>query len=204
MQSSEKAAAETAPAAVADTRWRGAGAAAGGQAAEVICRADLRFDCLRSALYNAAREHWFDSLHRWMSFFVIVGGSGAAATVGREDSDVAFALALFAAISAGVSLAFDHAGRAREHGNLRRRFYELASELETEPDDPARLTRFQARLYALYGEERPHLHAVNAIAWNEAADSLYGPGEKPRLKVTRLQSALRHLLAFSTRRPSFA
>lgn len=198
-----KAAGANDPAASGAGRQTQKPAAGNKTAQEVIDASDLRFDCLRSAIYNAAREHWYDTLHRWLSFFVIVGGSGAAATIARDNLDVALALAAFAAGSSGVSLAFDFAGRAREHGNLRRRFYELLGELERDPNDPSHLAGLMARLYALYGEERPHMNALNAIAWNEAADILFGLDEKPRIEVTRWQSFMRFLLPFSASRPRF-
>lgn len=169
-------------------------------AEEMIDAFELRFHCLRSAIYNAARERWLDSCHRWLSFFVIVGGSGAVATIVRDDAKLALGLAAFAAFSSGVSLAFDPAGRAREHGYLRRRFYELLGEIDRKPEDQTHLADLSARLNALYGEERPHLSALNAIAWNETADALYGLEKGPRYAVRWHQSLLRNVLAFSATR----
>lgn len=169
-------------------------------AQEIVDAEELRFNCLRSAIYNAARERWLDSCHRWLSFVVIVGGSGAVATIVRDNPSMAVGLAVLAAVSSGVSLAFDPAGRAREHSYLRRRFYELLGDIDRAPEDFDHLAQLSARLYTLYGEERPHLSALNAIAWNETADALYGLDQRPRLEIRWHHSLFRNVLPFSSTR----
>ena len=159
---------------------------------------DLRFNALRSALYHGERERFFDARHRWISFFVIVFGSGAAGSIAAENNQIAFVLAIFAALSSGFSLAFDPSGHAREHGYLRRKFYELLASIETCADNDEELRNLSAKLTMLYGEERPHMKVVNLVAYNDAGDSIYGVGEKERFIIPWWRAVTKNFFSHDT------
>ncbi|MEM8842060.1 MAG: hypothetical protein AAGD47_09820 [Pseudomonadota bacterium] len=160
---------------------------------------DIRFNALRSALYHAERERFFDSRNRWLTFFSIVFGSAAAGSLAADSPEIGIFLIVSSALTSAVSLAFDPSGNALEHAYLRRRFYELLSDVEglNEDEDVDIKGELSARLMLLFGEERPHMHAVNLIAWNEAADAIHGIGVKERIKISRWCRVTKNILRHS-------
>jgi hypothetical protein len=97
-------------------------------------------------------------------------------------------------INAGT-LVYDFAGGARDHRDLKRRFYELLAEVEgPEPDTRA----IHRRMILAFAEEPPTHRALNALAHNQAGDLIWGPGKFSRVRVSLLARVTRHVLTWRT------
>ena len=159
--------------------------------------ADLRFNILRNALYHTARSQFFDLLTRIFNFAVIVLGTSAAAELGHDAWNVdPKYLAAGAVLAATFQLVGDFAVSARIHAYLQRRCYELLAEMERAGAslNEEKLLDIQAKLTTVYGEEPPTMRALDAIAFNEACDSL---GKDGLLRIGFLESLLRNFCPFN-------
>ena len=159
---------------------------------------DLRFDLLRSALYNGARERWYAGLHRLVMFGTTIAGTGAAASIlGNQPDWIAAGAALLVAALSTSDLVLDLSGKARLHNSLRGRFFELLSETETIKGSPKELASIKSRMTLIYGDEPPTMRALDAICWNEAYQSTNPEAELKKMsRVTAPQHMLRHIWAF--------
>ncbi len=136
----------------------------------------LLFGVRRSARYHEKRVRFFERLNRIILFLNVAGGS--AAVVSALSSlgygwIVAFA-SLVAAASA-LDLAVDTGGRARLHGDLKRRFIELEKRMNaTNPDHAALVELTNARL-EIEQDEPPTLRTLDILCHNELVRALgYG------------------------------
>lgn len=142
--------------------------AAGSAATEI---GQLRFDLLRSALYHDAEWIRWQRIHRLFQFIVVLLGSGAIAAFGAAWPIVGqIAGALVATVSA-AQLVWDFSGRARDHQDLKRRYYALLSEAEVPGVD---LAGMRGRMTAIYADEPPLRDKSNRRAHNQAGESLFG------------------------------
>ncbi|RUX97440.1 MULTISPECIES: hypothetical protein [unclassified Mesorhizobium] len=156
----------------------------------------INFDALRNAIYHTARRNYYDLLNRMMSLIVVAAGAGAVADFERNLASPA-ALAFAATMAGLLQLVFDFGGRARTHEFLQRRFYELTADIaEVEKPTPLKVRTWEATLNRLYAEEPPPMRAMDAIAYNAAAESL-GSDKSKRIKVTWWQSLNRYWWAFN-------
>lgn len=123
--------------------------------------------------------------------------SAADALVGIGVSQGLLGLAV--AIVAAMQFAFDWSGRARTHEFLQRRNYEVLAQIEAKPELAKRQSsEFQSQISLLSAEEPPTYRALDAMAYNEALDSIYGSGGADfRLVVPWWQVPLMHLLHFN-------
>ncbi|MER9638348.1 hypothetical protein [Mesorhizobium sp. M0228] len=156
----------------------------------------INFDALRNAIYHSSRCNYYDFLNRLMSLLVVAAGAGAVADF--EKFFASPALLAFVATMAGLfQLVFDFGGKARTHEFLQRRFYELTADIaEAEKPTTAKVRDWEATLNRLYAEEPPPMRAMDAIAYNAAAESL-GSDKSKRIDVTWWQSLNRHWYAFN-------
>ncbi|WP_288941689.1 hypothetical protein [uncultured Roseovarius sp.] len=144
---------------------------AGGETPAV--RKRLQFEILRSAFYHDMRQTTLMRIHQFALFFTVVLGSGAIAALGTAFPMFGqMAGAAVAAIGAG-QLVWDFGGSARDHGDLRRRFYSLLAEAESDGDVPD----IYRRMTLIYADEPPVKLRVNKKAHNRAGDTIYGEGE---------------------------
>lgn len=156
----------------------------------------INFDALRNAIYHSARRNYYDFLNRLMSLLVVAAGAGAVADF--EKFFASPALLAFVATMAGLfQLVFDFGGKARTHEFLQRRFYELTAEIaQAEKPTPSKIRDWEAALKRLYAEEPPPMRAMDAIAYNAAAESL-GSDKAKRIYVTPWQSFNRYWWEFN-------
>jgi hypothetical protein len=145
--------------------------------------ADIRFDCLRNAIYHSSRRAFFDFLNRCLSFVVVASGAAAVADFSTGVGLAPKTFAFIAAMSGLAQLVFDFSGRARTHEFLQRRFYELAAEIsDAKNPNEEKLASWRAVLNRLYAEEPPPMRAVDAMAYNAAVDAL-DRDKKGRIKL---------------------
>ncbi|MFD1913828.1 hypothetical protein [Halodurantibacterium flavum] len=150
------------------------------------------FDLLRSALYHDMRASWFGALHRASLFVTILLGSGTVAVMGADQPFFAILTGFAVAVVSAASLVWDFSGRARDHMELKRRFYTLLSQLEAGTSG----RDIGPQMTLIYADEPAIFYGVNAIAHNAAVSSLYGDGGR-RLAVPRVRGLLRHMLPSS-------
>lgn len=156
-----------------------------------IAREGFRFSALRNAYYHSARLRFYEWQHRALMFGIVLTG-----TAGVSNILTAYAgdrwFAGVTALLATFDLVLDLRGKAQLHDALKRRYYMLLARLEEKPDAGARqIARWQARILAITAEEPVTYRAVDAVAHNEAIDTLgLDPGEKQVL--TKRQYRWRH------------
>lgn len=146
-------------------------------------REALEFELVRSGAYHADRERFFDTVHRWTMFVVVLLGSAAFGDLLGQNRLLAGAVAC-----AGlVDLVFDVSGKARAHAQLRRLSFEMLAAL-LRGDDP---NDIRARLTEGYGEEPNFNGTVNCLAYN-AANAQLGRSRRDQFVIGAWRRRLRH------------
>lgn len=155
---------------------------------------DLRFELLRNIAYHGDRERWFSSLDRWAKVLgALFSLSAVIGLLGRVPMLVETAVAVVATVQL-VDLVIDSAKIAREARGLRQRFVGLLTEIERGDADAGTVAQWRAAMTQIYADEGPTMRAVDAIAWNHAADAT---GRGTPITVTRWQRATRHIFGWA-------
>lgn len=155
---------------------------------------DIKHGIIRNAFYHAARRNWLDGCNRFLSFLIIIGGTSAAADLIVFDESLAKYAAMAVAFIAALQLVYDFAPRARTHEFLQRKYYDLLAEIEEAPAFTEDFVRtLNTKLMRIYGEEPPVMRAADAIADNQASQSMYGI--RNRIHVSLWESWTRHIFA---------
>jgi hypothetical protein len=133
----------------------------------------VRFNVLRNALYQTARRMSFERLNRWFSFFVIILGAAAMVElVTGFGVPAVLPSAMVTAIGA-LQLTFDFGGKARQHHDLQRQYYNLLADIEQTVDpDVAQIAHWYGSMIRIAGDEAPILRAIDAKAYNDAVDAM--------------------------------
>lgn len=137
---------------------------------------DVEFHALRAIRYHEARRRTLDLRRRWLDFLVVVGGAGATTSLIGSAGGIAAGIGLVLAAIGGLQLVAGFGERAQEHEWLRRRFCEVlarVTEVKTSGGgDRDDLVGLAKRLAAIWSEEPPTMHVVEAIAHNAAERAL--------------------------------
>ncbi|OIQ38090.1 MAG: hypothetical protein BM560_20090 [Roseobacter sp. MedPE-SWde] len=131
----------------------------------------LRFDLLYSALYHDGRQIYWLRIHRLCLFVTILLGSGAIAAFGAEYPVLGQFSGIAVALLSAAQLVWDFGSRARDHNDLRRRFYILLGETE---DDRCNIPDIRRRMTVVYADEPPINERARKRAHNQAGESLFG------------------------------
>ncbi|GGG77803.1 hypothetical protein GCM10011415_28390 [Salipiger pallidus] len=142
----------------------------GGAATEV---GTLKFDLLRSALYHDLRETKLKRVHRILVFANLLAGSGAIAAFGYQFPVVGQVAGVFVAAISSAQLVWDYAGAARDHADMRRRFYGLLADTEC-PAEEIPVLDLRSRMVLIYADEPPMVRKTNEIAHDQAGEALFG------------------------------
>lgn len=168
MRETDEHAAATADASADGTIDSGhAGAAAGNPTSEI---GRTRFDLLRSALYHDIRERSLMRRHRCLTFVNVLLGSSAVAAFGAEWPLLGQAAGAAIATVAAVQLVWDLGGMARDHRDLKKRFYILLAEVE----GGASVEAIKPKMTRIYADEPPISVKENSKAHDQAGTSLFG------------------------------
>jgi hypothetical protein len=163
---------------------------------------DPRFNALRNAIYHTERKSFLDRLNKTMSFFVVVFTAGVVANVATHIHLPKEFIELAALLFASLQLVFDFGAKARTHEYLQKRYYEMVSEMEQEQEsagDPEFEKRWSARLLAIAADEPLTMRALDAVAYNNVIDGLYGATHKQyRLHVAPIEYKLRNIFAYQS------
>lgn len=140
-------------------------------------RWEIEFDVLRNAQLHTMRQRWFDSLHRWLMFLIVISGTaGIAAPAANLMGPVAFSAAT--ALLATLDLVLDLRTKGRLHDDLRRRYYLLLAEIKAVPNsDAVQAAAWEAQIFRLTAEEPDLYRAVDCMAYNATMRTL---GRDPR------------------------
>jgi len=142
----------------------------------------VRFNVVRNALYHEARQLVLERINRVFSLIIILLGTGAVLSVLTSWLPTELIGATVATIGA-LQLVFDFSRRACEHAHLKRAYYELLAEIDENPNaTEEQCTSWHAKMVRLTAQEPPTLKALDAIAYNDAADALELP-EDDRLII---------------------
>lgn len=142
--------------------------------------------CLMNAQYHATREAYLDTVHRWFMFLVIILGATALMDALPKlvhwlfgvDLEVALVKELCtagAATLAALDLTFDLSNRARAHAMMKRRYFELLSELRAAKKSPDEVG-VCLDLYS--AEEEPPYRVLLLSCWNSAQRTVFGRSAK--------------------------
>ncbi len=137
----------------------------------------FRVDCLMNARYHSAREAFLDSVHRWLMLGVILSGSFAVVDLVGADVPAAATVLVKAVLAAlpvafgALDLTFDLSNRARIHGQMKRRYFELLADVA---DRSKTVEQAAAAMHRCSADEEPAYHALLATAWNAAQVMVYG------------------------------
>lgn len=153
---------------------------------------ELQFNLLRSALYHDEREQVLAWRSRFSNFLTIILGSSVFAALAEQVDWAAMAAAGLTVVIGAAALVYDYAGGARDHRDLKRRFYELLAETD---EDDADLRAIARRMALAYADEPPVMYALNAVAHNRAGEALFAD-DFARLQIGWFARTLRHLVAF--------
>jgi hypothetical protein len=148
--------------------------------------AGIRCECLMNARYHAAREAFLDTVHRWFMFGVICLGAVSLTDALPRAFHVILGIdvgsatikeitAALAAILAALDLTFDLSNRARLHALMKRRYFELASDVVAGKET---LLEAQACLDKFSADEEPAYYALLIASWNAAQEMVYGDDAK--------------------------
>ncbi len=91
-----------------------------------------------------------------------------------------------------IDLVFDVSGKARLHGTLRKQFFSIFAEAKPSSD----IGELTGRMEAIFADEPPIMHAVNALSYNTAMAAF---GRPPRffMRIGWWRRFSRHLLPAS-------
>lgn len=160
----------------------------------------LRLQALRNIIYHNARRYCLESISRWINFCVVLTGTATAASLSQffhiEEKFVSLILGAFTAILGASSLVFDFAVRAKNHEILAKDYFRILAEIEgtvsATEGDIAKWRKYFAEVAA---NEPPTMRALDAMAQNEASQSLFGDDVRI-LRVNWWQRALKNVLPF--------
>jgi hypothetical protein len=156
---------------------------------------EFQFELATGAFYQRAMVTWFAALHRIGMFINILAGTAAVAVI-KDDPALARALALLLAMISSANLAFDFAGLARRHSELRRMYHDLAAELEEGARDDVEIKKLRARMIREAADSPIVFEAAEKMAFNAAIRSL-GRTANDEFILTASQRWLRHVWPFS-------
>lgn len=160
------------------------------------------FNAERTARYHAARRGFFESVHRWTLFAIVVFGTAGVSNFltalgARYGIDAGVLAAITAALGA-ANLAFDPAGRARLHEALQRKAYDLCGEIDgtvspTEVDS----ARWREKLHKIFADEPPPKRALDAIVYNATLSGRRENPDEDLVVITLFQRAMKQVLPFA-------
>lgn len=153
-------------------------------------------NCLMNARYHSAREAFLDAVHRWFMFGIIIAGAGAVSGLFEQlVPNFNIICGTIAAVLGAADLAFDLSNRARAHALMKRRFFELLSDLR---DGQKTIAHVEACAHRYSADEEPAYHALLMGSWNAAQRSVYGDRAE-LLEIPLLHRLLQNFWRFEGR-----
>jgi hypothetical protein len=161
-----------------------------------------RFDALRCALYHTERADFLARLNKIINSLVIILGASVAGKLATHLSIDSLWIELTVVVVATIQLVFDFGSSAKEHEFLQQRYYELLSEMESEPAwDKEFNKKYSTKLLLISAQETLAMRALDAVAFNKALSGLYDDEEfleEHRLHVGYFHYIFRNIFAFNS------
>jgi H+/gluconate symporter-like permease len=154
------------------------------------------FELATGALYHRSRVSWFAGLHRTGMFLSALAGTAAVASIVKLDQTALLIVGIVLAVISAANLAFDFSGLARKHDEARRRYHDLAAELEEGKKDERNISRLRAKMIRDAATAPVVFEAAEKVVFNAAIRSL-GRDPNDEWVLTRSQRALRHIRPYS-------
>jgi hypothetical protein len=157
---------------------------------------DLRFEATVNGRYHTSRQGWYELMHRWCMFVVVVGGAGAVAESVGHGARYSWMIALIPTIAGTVDLVFDFSAKAAQHARLQEKSYEIIAEIEQSTDDAAVICRRGwAAMARIWAQEPKTMRVVQALAYNDTKE---GTEKNPQdlIPVPRKARLLKHVWPF--------
>lgn len=156
---------------------------------------DIDFDVDRSIRYHQRRRNFFQRLHRYVMFLVIVLGSAAFASLFGIPEMFGAAVAVLGA----ADLVFNFSHRARDHEILYRRFVHLLAQVRDSAPSEEALAKLHRLRLEIEADEPPLYYALEAQCYNEATMARGWERANALLKLGFSQRLLMNLFTYSNR-----
>lgn len=132
-------------------------------------RWELLWAVQKSQRYHSRRSAFFDRWNKATAFAGLLGGTAVVASLGDKAPDwLALAGGVAVAVLSGIDLVVGTSEMARRHNDLRRRFCELESVMQRQPDaDAAKLAEWKAERLSIESDEPPSYVALDILCENE-------------------------------------
>lgn len=162
----------------------------------------LRYYISISIEYHQRRIAFFDWWHKYTLFIGIMLGSGAAVIFIGEFGYTLWAViaALMITVFNALELVYGVSAKARQHADLRRRFVELETALEKNPDCEEHWRQIQADRNEIEADEPPAKKMVVQLAANAY---FYAEGISDReVSIPYWKKKLAHIVDYELPRPT--
>lgn len=161
---------------------------------------------VRQIRYHEARVRFLDFWRRAFDFLVVVLGAGAVSAAAGEGTLAGTIIGISLAAIGALQLVAGFSEKAGEHASLKRRFCGVLAEITEargEPDGGARrLPKITKKWTAIWADEPPTMHVLEAIAHNAARRSLeYKLDEATLIDIGRWHSWTRNLSSWERFEP---
>lgn len=167
----------------------------------------VHFNALRNALYHTGRRRFFLRWNRVFTFLIILLGTaafsdtfGSLRPLGDQFPTIAQIAAFLTATIGALQLVIDFGGNARDHHQLHRRYNDISAAIkETVTPDWAQVGKWEAELDRITSDEPPVMMAADAVAYNQAANSL-GVSKRDLLVIPWHHLPFRNFLSYASHR----
>lgn len=131
----------------------------------------LRFEATVNGRYHAARQGWYEFMHKICMFVVVIGGTGAVAEAAGSGFAHSWLVAIIPTFAGTLDLVFDFAGKAALHARLQERSYDIIADLESTSDNAEIICRRGwAMLARICAQETKLMRVVHALAYNDTKE----------------------------------
>ena len=159
----------------------------------------IKFAAYRDANHHTMRADFLSGGHRWLLFLIILTGAAGFLELVHDFLSPRSTGAIAATIAA-LHLVFDLQGRAASHEDFKKRYYDLAGQIEAvDTPTPAHISKWKSELIELTSKEGATFRALNAKAHNNIVDA-HGANEDERLHIPWEAAFFSNLLKFDGRR----
>lgn len=166
---------------------------------------DIEGHVLRAIRYHEARARFLDLCRRWLDFLVVLLGAGAVTAATGEHTLAGTVVGILLAGIGALQLVAGFSEKANDHTSLKRRFCGVLAEIveaRGEPPSERRLAKITKKWTAIWSDEPPTLHVLEAIAWNAARRSReYDLDEATLIEIPWWESWTRNLSSWESFEP---
>jgi len=127
----------------------------------------IEFELAVEVLYHKSRGAWFEGLHRWAMFGVIVFGSAAVAQVVNVKL-----CGMLAVLSATIDLAFNVPERARQNLDIAAKYLRITEDAAAKEFAVDACLDARKAMLRLSIDEPPVYQAAKGVAFNQAIIAL--------------------------------